>query len=298
MAEENKPESAGPISFKKLKRKPLRKRDSETNEENDEATENTSDLLSTLEETKELQRLRQRPHGVSAVALALGKKVTVEEEILVKDPFKISTGGMVDMKTIKMGKPDEDDAYATGIGTQFSAETNARDEDAEMMKYIEEKLATRKGIASDGTDGNDKKYVSPEELAFMSVPDYLKKAAQKTSEEMLSSQMLTGIPEVELGIDAKIKNIEATEAAKQKLLQEKLRRKDEPSIFVPANMAVNFMQHNRFSVDNSEAKKRRTEPARKPENAETEVPAVPVKKEGQKASDDYHFEKFRKQFRR
>lgn len=44
---------------------------------------------------------------------------------------------------------------------------------------------------------------------------------------------------------AKIKNIEATEEAKQKLLQERLRKKDGPSMFVPTNMAVNFVQHNR-----------------------------------------------------
>lgn len=45
---------------------------------------------------------------------------------------------------------------------------------------------------------------------------------------------------------AKIKNIEATEEAKHKLLMEKMRKKDaEVSDFVPTNMAVNFVQHNR-----------------------------------------------------
>lgn len=41
---------------------------------------------------------------------------------------------MADMKAIKAGKANEkvDDAYETGIGTQFSVETNTRDEDAEM----------------------------------------------------------------------------------------------------------------------------------------------------------------------
>ena len=47
---------------------------------------------------------------------------------------------------------------------------------------------------------------------------------------------------------AKIKNIEATEEAKQKLLQERLRKKDGPSAFVPTNMAVNFVQHNRCNL--------------------------------------------------
>lgn len=30
-----------------------------------------------------MQKLRERPHGVSAVALALGKPVTLEEEITI-----------------------------------------------------------------------------------------------------------------------------------------------------------------------------------------------------------------------
>lgn len=62
---------------------------------------------------------------------------------------------------------------------------------------------------------------------------------------MLSNQMLNGIPEVDLGIEAKIKNIEATEAAKEKLLLDQKNKKDGPSHFVPTNMAVNFVQHNR-----------------------------------------------------
>ena len=45
---------------------------------------------------------------------------------------------MADMKAIKTGKSSaaSDDAYETGIGTQFSVETNTRDEDAEMYKHI------------------------------------------------------------------------------------------------------------------------------------------------------------------
>ena len=39
------------------------------------------------------------------------------------------------MHALKSGKiKTVDDAYDTGIGTQFSAETNKRDEDEEMMK--------------------------------------------------------------------------------------------------------------------------------------------------------------------
>ena len=57
--------------------------------------------------------------------------------------------------------------------------------------------------------------------------------------------MLSGIPEIDLGLEAKIRNIEATEETKQKLLRDSLRKQDKPSEFVPKNMAVNFVQHNR-----------------------------------------------------
>lgn len=42
------------------------------------------------------------------------------------------------MKAVKAGKPSSsaDDAYETGIGTQFSVETNTRDEDAEMYVIL------------------------------------------------------------------------------------------------------------------------------------------------------------------
>lgn len=40
------------------------------------------------------------------------------------------------MNNLKSRKPQVDDAYDVGIGTQFSAETNKRDEDEEMMKYV------------------------------------------------------------------------------------------------------------------------------------------------------------------
>lgn len=219
---------------------------------------------------KELQNLRKKPNGISVISLALGTTITKEEEITTvkfaeyllasqivlikivfqKDPFKLKSGGIVNMQALnKVGKLKVDDAYDTGIGTQFSVETNKRDEDEEMMKFIEEELSKRKGKVDENFESNDSihksSYLSPEEAALQAVPDHLRESSTKRSEEMLSNQMLSGIPEVDLGIDAKIKNIEATEEAKLKLLWDKQNKKDGPSQFVPTNMAVNFVQHNR-----------------------------------------------------
>lgn len=173
-----------------------------------------------------------------------------EEELAIKDPFNVKTGSLVNMQQLKSGKMKEaDDAYDVGIGTQFSAETNKRDEDEEMMKYIEQELQKRKRGGTDASaaddDGDVNKYLTPEDAALYALPDHLRQSSSHRSEEMLSNQMLNGIPEVDLGIQAKIRNIEATEDAKQKLLQDAKNKKDGPSQFVPTNMAVNFMQHNR-----------------------------------------------------
>jgi len=43
---------------------------------------------------------------------------------------------MVNMTILKNIKHRQNDAYETGIGTQFNAETNKRDEDEEMYIYI------------------------------------------------------------------------------------------------------------------------------------------------------------------
>lgn len=141
LADENS-EQQIEVKFKPKKRKNIRQRIKQDDDSEDEQY-----ILSKLEETKVLQKLRERPNGVSVVALATGQKTTLEEEITCKDPFKVKSGGMVNMQALKSGKVKQvDDAYDTGIGTQFSAETNKRDEDEEMMKYIEEQLAKRKGM--------------------------------------------------------------------------------------------------------------------------------------------------------
>uniref|UniRef100_A0A182Y2I7 Telomere length and silencing protein 1 homolog n=1 Tax=Anopheles stephensi TaxID=30069 RepID=A0A182Y2I7_ANOST len=304
------------VEFKKKGKKQLRQR-KPSNSEDDEHEQDTEantlyevisiiksyvELRSKLEETKERQRLRNRRNGVNILSLAAGKKISIEEEVTVKclilqkDPFNIKTGGMVNMQALKAGKLKAavEDPYDTGIGTQFSAETNKRDEDEEMMKYIEEELGKRKGIAQEQDNlaegESSAKYLSPEEAALLSLPAHLSQTSSQRSEEMLSNQMLSGIPEIDLGIEAKIKNIEATEEAKLKYMQEQQRKKDLPSHFVPSNMAVNFMQHNRYRIENPAPTKRRYQEEHRDQRGEDRVP--------KKATDDYHFDKFKKQYRR
>lgn len=73
------------------------------------------------------------------------------------------------------------------------------------MKYIEEQLSKRKNKSTSATDaageGDAGSYCSPEEAALQAVPEHLRQSSTNRSEEMLSNQMLSGIPEVDLGIE-------------------------------------------------------------------------------------------------
>ncbi|XP_037781747.1 telomere length and silencing protein 1 homolog isoform X1 [Penaeus monodon] len=298
--QEEEVEEKPKISFKKVKGKSFRRRRDSDDEEEPGPGEEES-LLAKLEESKEMRKFRRRQGGISAEGLLVGEKVE-KKEGPDDDPFKTKTGGMLDLNQVKNAKKS-DDAYDTGIGTSFSAETNRRDEDAEMQKYIEENLAKRKGLTSVEKQDETPRHLTLEEAALHAVPDILRVSTTKKSEEMLSNQMLSGIPEVDLGLEAKIRNIEATEEAKQKLLRERMMKKERPSEFVPKNMAVNFVQHNRFNLEEAG-------PAKKKEKKVQEIvePVVgggvkistiaPKRPPGEKATDDFHYEKFKKQFRR
>lgn len=300
--DEAEPAAAAPkVVFKKVKNKNHCRRRKDDSDEDDSGNGDES-LMAKLEESKELRKYRRRQAGVSAEGLLVGE-TTAKKEGVDDDPFKTKCGGMVDLNQVKNAKKTSDDAYDTGIGTAFSVETNRRDEDAEMQKYIEENLAKRKGIESEDMTEEQSRYQTLDEVALHAVPSMLRESTSKRSEEMLSNQMLSGIPEVDLGLEAKIRNIEATEEAKQRLLRESMMKKERPSEFVPKNMAVNFVQHNRFNLEDSG-------PAKKKEKRVQEIvePVVgggvkistiaPKRPHGEKATDDFHYEKFKKQFRR
>ena len=112
------------------------------------------------------------------------------------------------------------------MASNFAKETNQRDEDAEMQKFIEEqiqkkKLAEKQSMSNEGEtlidqDIKQNKFKRPEDALF-DLPKYLiENTSKHRSEESLSEQMLSGIPEVDLGVSERIRNIEETERAKRK----------------------------------------------------------------------------------
>ncbi|CAF1330324.1 unnamed protein product [Rotaria sordida] len=247
------------------------------NEDSNEQNSNDgSDSGTLIEDLKLIQKLRQR------------KK---EKLMHPNDPFKLKSGGLIEMNTIKQQQQQQRGRSSKDISTinnNFARETNTRDEDTEMQRYIEEQLVKIQQKSSSSTtttsnlSSNDElKAVfatlkKPEDTLFHVSKHLITDHSTQASEEMLSEQMLSGIPEVDIGVEEKIRNIEETDKAKRKLLQtlcEKKGAEKKISTIISQSTApisllaasttvipptptktasVSFVQHKRFNTDGME----------------------------------------------
>jgi len=285
-----------------------RKRQNSDSDESDTPNSDAPSVSATIESNKNIIKMRKRAKGINASSLALGVKVSrVEEYTMEKDPFKYKPSS----KLRHVKDRDRDRKYdlvdrdVTDLGNTFSQQTNSQDTDAQMKRYIENQMRKAKGEVDPDADKN-KKILSAEDKLYQ-LPKRLQmheSQSAKRSEEMLSNQMLSGIPEVDLGIDTKIKNIERTEEAKIELIKEMKKKKEKPSQFVPSNMAVNYVQHKRYlpsgsAHQTSNPKAKQLQVKKQSELVVGDNSAEENKEKfNEKSSDDYHYDKFRNNARK
>lgn len=171
------------------------------------------------------QKLRERNHGLDVYSLAIGDAAENAAKAAARridnDPWKSRTGGLVDMKEIREKRGNE---IVRHMNANFAKETNQRDEDAEMQKFIEQQMREMRGGASAPTAGEEKtsgdgvKFKSPNDVIFdLSV--HLLESGKKKQGDGFVEEVLSGIPEVDLGIEERMRNIEETEKAKESLLK-------------------------------------------------------------------------------
>ncbi|GAA5849431.1 hypothetical protein JCM9279_000901 [Rhodotorula babjevae] len=112
----------------------------------------------------------------------------------------------------------------------FTGQTNTVDVDKHMLAYIDAELAKRRdpssasgadaGAAKKALDPRDELYAVADKYKFADIAAAEQGKKDRDEDEgnvTLSASMLMGIPEVDLGIDRKLANIEATEKAKRQL---------------------------------------------------------------------------------
>ncbi|GAA5990733.1 hypothetical protein JCM10908_003212 [Rhodotorula pacifica] len=238
-----------------------------------DAEDSTSE---TLEELLALRRLKRSTAGLELDRLNSGERKkrpkptkTVDGE---EEGGLVTSNGMIEGTNggLRPGAGDRirDDSEGPEAKARkiiktdnFTGQTNTVDVDKHMLAYIEAELAKKRGPSDEASGGatsskpydpRDELYKVAEKYKFADIEEAEKGKKEKDEEEgnvTLSASMLMGIPEVDLGIDTKLKNIEATEKAKRTLQDARAGRAGQEDEFA----VERFYRHRRTLESDSDA---------------------------------------------
>lgn len=238
----------------KAKKRNLRKRNESAEESSDE---DDASIARKLEGVRELQETRLRRNGLNAVECALGKELAAEFIAMDDDPFRQRGGGMLRLSEGRQAQMHAADIEA-GIRDQFKKETFLRDEHEEMKKYVQMELRKRKADCDDTDDESTTgKVPSMEDRLLFKAAEKVRSYRSERNDELLSNQMLAGIPEVDLGINARMSNIIETEKKKTEMLKEvieKRRSVSEDGVFrqdLSMDLSKSYLQHPIFYMEST-----------------------------------------------
>ncbi|KAH7907165.1 hepatocellular carcinoma-associated antigen 59-domain-containing protein [Hygrophoropsis aurantiaca] len=199
------------------------------NEQDDESNLPLAELI-------ELRKLKKQRQGIDVNKLSKGdvkkkkKKQTEDDEDELHEKGGLRAGAKADEED------EEEDTIAKArraVRTNnFTQQTNALDVDKHMhanhclnrMAYIEENLKIR-SKPSDSPDPSVKPN-SQDEFSLISERWKNDNPGKPADEGSVTNSlaMLTAIPEVDLGMDTRLKNIEETEKAKRMVAEERKER--------------------------------------------------------------------------
>eukprot|EP00741_Cyanophora_paradoxa_P008998 tig00001424_g8711.t1 len=160
-----------------------------------------------LQDIKLMQRERGRKKGLTAEELIVGAPLGSDEE-----------GPKYGLQKRKAADADEKDM--TQLESTFTTQQDTAEVDEHMEKFIQEEMARRRGEGGEKKKEEEKPKSREDEL--YTIPAHLK--AKSKIVEDTAGAWLTGIMEVQLPIDYKLKNIEETEAAKRRMIEERKAR--------------------------------------------------------------------------
>lgn len=205
------------------------------------------------------------------------------------------------------GEGDRDTRRFLGA---FSQELQRTSESTRMDEFVAEQLrrrrlkeAGRDDLIADGqkpSKATERKETLHDEL--YQIPDRYREVP-KVASEVGVDQWLAGITEVELPIENKLKNIEETERAKQKLLEkhESESGKKNATEHIPRNFNSNFSKHHTAFLREIERKRRKAGHTDAPKKPPADNPGENVQSDGSRlpfASDERVFQRFMSRYRR
>ncbi|CAM8948391.1 hypothetical protein QQ045_016247 [Rhodiola kirilowii] len=257
-------------------KKNFRKRPIEDDEEvKDEADE---ERRLALEEVKFLQKQRERKAGIPALPTPQNNDNTAPKIV---------------EKTDADGEKDD-----LVLQDTFAQETAVLVEDPNMVKYVEKELAKKKGKNIDITNEVENDLKNAEDELYR-IPDHLK-VKQRNSNES-STQWTTGIAEIQLPIEYKLKNIEETEAAKKLLQDKRLTSRTKTDSRLPSSFSADYFERGKDYAE----KLRRDQPQQQkdkgPQENNTGAKPADAGKDNagrrEAATDELMLERFRKRER-
>jgi len=203
-----------------------------------------------------------------------------------------------DRKAEQEDEVDEEDEEAKARklvrSNNFTQQTNKLDVDKHMMAYIEENLKALRGEAADSKEPEEAPWDPHAQLYQIEDRYKTKKNELEEGNVTNSMAMLTAIPEVDLGIDVRLRNIEETEKAKRTVEDEKrarqANREDEDGHLAATRF---FRPHQTVTSDATALR-----------NAKLEAMGIDVPEprrnsdRKEMATDDMVMERFKKRMRR
>ncbi|CAE6395076.1 unnamed protein product [Rhizoctonia solani] len=219
-----------PLFKKRANRPPPRQRESEDAMPDEpavearEGSEGVDEEKMTIEELLELRKLRRQRQGIDLSKLNAGgtkkkKRKEKEEAEEEEGQYGLRQGGQRQPADDDDTNADDGEDVAKKIikSNNFTQQTNKLDVDKHMMKYIEEELEKRRGKPNASGNAGNSNSSDPYAELFRISEKYKLQKKQELEEGSVtnSSAMLTAIPEVDLGMDTRLKNIEETEKAKR-----------------------------------------------------------------------------------
>ncbi|KAJ7977770.1 Hepatocellular carcinoma-associated antigen 59 [Quillaja saponaria] len=207
------------------KKKNYRKRSAPIEE--GEVVDDEQERRMALEEIRFLQKQRERKFGIPANPTSQSQ---------------IGIGVGLTPKPIEKNEGDGGDKDELVLQDTFAQETAVMDEDPNMVQYVEKELAKKRGKKLDTTDQVENELKRAEDELYK-IPEHLK-VKRRNSEES-STQWTTGIAEIQLPIEYKLKNIEETEAAKKLLQEKRLTGRTKSEFSIPSSYSADYFQRGR-----------------------------------------------------
>ncbi|KAM7501102.1 hypothetical protein LguiB_000006 [Lonicera macranthoides] len=275
---------------------------------NDASDDDEQERRLVLEEVKFLQKQREKKSGLPAIISAAGEGGHQQSNNggggLVSKAMVDKNNNINNNEGGGGGDAEKDELV---LQDTFAQETAVMVEDPNMLRYVEQELAKKRGKKIDVADQveNDIKHAEDE---LYKIPDHLK-VKRRNSEES-STQWTTGIAEIQLPIEYKLKNIEETEAAKKLLQEKRLIGRTKTDSTIPSSYSADYFQRGKdyaeklrrehpelYKDKGAENNGLESKPTTDSTNSSTDAAAAAAGGRRQAATDEFMLERFRKRER-